>query len=112
MCGALRTYFSLTRGLIKRKLLESCCSYIFKLTRSNLTKSRIGQILVKLLNLKYPPETHPPPPPPKKKFSCHYIVYTIRKKKIVFFFFLLSILFIFDYMSSVEVTRTKIKWHE
>ncbi len=33
MCGALRIYFSLTRGLIKRKLLESCCSYIFKLTR-------------------------------------------------------------------------------
>ncbi len=57
MCGALRIYFSLTRGLIKRKLHESCCSYIFKLTRYNLTKSRIGQILVKLLNLKYPPET-------------------------------------------------------
>ncbi len=57
MCGALRIYFSLTRGLIKKKLLESCCSYIFKLTRYNLTKSRIGQILVKLLNLKYPPET-------------------------------------------------------
>ncbi len=57
MCGALRIYYSLTRGLIKRKFLESCCSYIFKLTRSNLTKSRVGQILVKLLNLKYPPET-------------------------------------------------------
>ncbi len=76
-CGALRIYFSLTRGLIKKKFLESCCSYIFKLTRSNLTKSRIGQILVKLINLKYPPET---PPPPKKVFmSLHCLDH---KKKI------------------------------
>ncbi len=36
----------------------------------NHTKSRIGQILVKLLNLKYPPET--PPPPPKKVFMSLY----------------------------------------
>ncbi len=67
MCGALRIYFSLTRGLIKRKLLESCCSYIFKLTRYNLTKSRIGQILVKLLNLKYPPE--------KNLFIFFYLIF-------------------------------------
>ncbi len=33
-----------------------------------------------------------------------------HKKKI--FFLKNSILFIFDYMSSVEDTRTKIKWHE
>ncbi len=83
MCGALRIYYSLTRGLIKRKFLESCCSYIFKLTRYNLTKSRIGQILVKLLNLKYPPET---PAPSKKKKKVFMSIHCLNHKNFFLFF--------------------------
>ncbi len=30
MCGALRIELYLTRGLIKKKLLESCCSWLVK----------------------------------------------------------------------------------
>ncbi len=74
---------------------------------------RIGQILVKLQNLKYPPET-PPPPKKIKKIKRFMSLHCLDHKKnffsfILFFSFLKNyILFIFDYMSSVEDTRTQL----
>ncbi len=45
MCGALRIYFSLTRGIIQKKLLESCCSYICKLKSHKIENwSNISEI--------------------------------------------------------------------